>query len=172
MQDADYRRMFDQVRVDLIDLNAAKKALENQLNLVNAKIDAMTKTHNALAPLVGEQPIPGLMDKIISASVDAIMDAGISVVVHSTLDAAPDESFTAATMRDRLAAQGWDWSKYANALATVHTVLVRGVVSGWAKEDTNANADGAKSFYSAKRIFKAPVAPPVSRVQPPPRRVG
>jgi len=163
MEVADYKKMFDQAKADLIALRAAKANLENQLNDVVAKIDAMTKTYNAIAPLVGEDPVPGIMESLVNTSVDSIMAAGITAAVRSVLEAAPaGEKFTAAEMRDRLAAQGWKWEKYNNPQGTVYTVLTRLVQSGVANEEPprpNTTGDGAKCF-SAKIRIVAPPRPP------------
>ena len=156
MADLDYQRMLADTKTELQSLQTAKANLETQLTSVNARIDAMTKTYNAIAPLLGEQPIPGIMDTLINAGLEVLMTAGISVAVRSVLDAAPHESFTAAIMRDRLAAQGWDWGKYTNPLSTVHTVLVRLVESKAAKEGTTP--EGTKCFYSAKVAVQPPLA--------------
>ena len=152
--DLDYRQMFDGAKNELERLRVEKSSTEDHLNMLNAQIDAMTKTYNALAPLVGEEPIQGIMETIINASLESITAHGISVTIRSVLDAAPHENFTSADMRDRLAAQGWKWERYVNPLGTVHTVLTRLVQSGAAIEGgarPGTNGEGAKTFYSAKR---------------------
>ena len=166
MELVDYKRMLEQAKGDLISLQAVKANLENKLNDVNAKIDAMTKTHNAIAPIVGEDPIPGSIESLVNTSVESIMSAGISAAVKSVLDIDPSESYTAAEMRDLLAGQGWKWEKYVNPHGTVYTTLIRLVQSKVAKAGDprpGTSGDGAKTFYSAKRDNRAPIPPP-SRV--------
>lgn len=156
METADYKRILEEAKADLVRLQTAKGNLEDKLNDVNAKIDAMTKTFNAIAPLVGEDPIPGVMESIVNTSVDSIMSSGISVAVKSVLDGAPWEDFTAAEVKDRLAGQGWKWQKYNNPQGTVYTTLSRLVGSGKAKEGgprPGTSGDGAKTFYSANRTM-------------------
>src|ERR1700730_9975685 len=116
MDVADYARIFEKVERDIKTLRASIKAAENDLAQQNITLDALVQTHNALAPMVGKEPIK--TGKAIDASVEAITSAGISHAVRQILDANQLETFTAAVMRDRLAAQGWDWSKYVNPLAT------------------------------------------------------
>jgi hypothetical protein len=154
MERIDYQRMFGQAAAELEKLQAAKHNLENQLSEVNAQIDAMTKTYNAIAPLVGEQVIPTIADIAVSAGIEVLKAAGISVAVRSLLDMHVSEDFTAAMVRDRLATKGWDWEKYVNPLSTVHTVLVRLAESGAAMEATTK--DGKKCFYSARRTSPKP----------------
>ena len=167
MEKADYKKIIDQAKADLVHLQASKANLENHLNDVNAKIDAMTKTYNAIAPLVDEDPIPGLMESLINTSVDSIMSAGISVAIKSVLDGSPNEDFTAADMRDRLAGQGWKWEKYTNPQGTVYTTLTRLVQSGVAKDGAprpGTSGDGAKTFYSTKRVVRS-AAPSVAALK-------
>jgi len=146
--------MFSQAKAELEKLQAAKHNLESQISDVNAQLDAMTKTYNAIAPLVNEQPIPTIADVAVSAGIEVLKAAGISVAVRSLLDMNVSEDFTAALVRDRLGEKGWDWEKYVNPLSTVHTVLVRLVESGAAKE--SATKDGKKCFYSSRRISAKP----------------
>jgi hypothetical protein len=149
MAELDYKQMFADARAELQHLQASKANLEAKLGEFNAKIEAMTKTYNALAPLVDEQPIPGVADAVLLPDIEALKAAGISVAVKFILDSAATETFTPAEVRDRLAKQGWDWDRYANPLATVHTVLVRLAESKAVKEDRTP--EGRKCFYSASR---------------------
>jgi hypothetical protein len=55
---------------------------------VNTKIEAMTKTYNAIAPLVGEPPIPSVADASSVPDIEALKAAGISVAVTFVLDSA------------------------------------------------------------------------------------
>jgi len=152
--------MFQDAKKELEALQTAKANLESQLDGLNSKIDAMTKTYNAIAPLVGQQPIPTFKDFSINAGIEVLRAAGISVAVHSVIESSPQEIFTAASVRDRLAQQGWNWGDYVNPLATVHTVLVRLAESGAIKETTK---DGRRAFHSTNRL--EPLARPLPRVR-------
>ncbi len=160
MAELDYKQMFADARAELQHLQASKANVEELLGKINAKIEAMTKTYNAIAPLLDEQPIPSVADAVVFPDIEALKAAGISVAVKSVLDSATTENFTPAEVRDRLAKQGWDWGRYANPLATVHTVLVRLAESKAVKEDRTP--EGRKCFYSANRII--PLAVPVLTV--------
>lgn len=159
----DYENMFAEARAELEKLHAQKAEQEAMLSDTSAKIDAMTKTYNAIAPIVGQQGLPDLLDSVLELSMDALKAAGISVAVRATLDKFSQEDFTAASLRDRLASLGWDWEKYKNALPTIHTTLVRLVDSGAALPATTP--DGKKAFYSSRRVAKK--ATPVGHGLPP-----
>jgi hypothetical protein len=150
----DYNKMFQDAKAELESLQRIKANHESQLEEVNAKIDAMARTYNAIAPLVGEQPIPTLTDLIVNTRIELLKAAGISVAARSVIDSSPQEIFTPSMVRDQLAQKGWDWSGYANPLATVHTVLVRLAESKAIKDTTK---DGRRAFHSVKRI--EPIAP-------------
>jgi hypothetical protein len=165
MAGLDYNKMFSEAQAELQHLQAAKTNLEEKLDEVVKKINAMTRTYNAIAPLVGKYCIPEISDRIVPPGIEALKAAGISVAVKAVLEQFPNENFTAATLRDRLGDKGWDWSIYSNPLSTVHTTLVRLVTAGVAKD--GRDKDMKKFFYSATR---QPVQP-VSKVLPPPRRV-
>ena len=143
--------MFSKVKQDLEGLRSGKANIEAHLAKINIQIDSLVQTHNALAPLLGEPLLPA--NSAADTSLESLASASISHRVRSVLDANVGESFTATTMRDRLALQGWDWSKYVNPNATLHTVMMRLAKAGNAVEDTSRVAtDGSKSFYSAKRL--------------------
>jgi hypothetical protein len=148
MPELDYKQMFGAAKDELKRLQEVKANIEEDLDLVNEKIDAMSKTYNAIAPLVGERPIPTVQDRYIPPDIDALKAAGISVAVRYVLDRSPDDDFTAATVRDFLRDNGWDWSNYKNPLSTVHTVLMRLVQSEVAKRGVK---DGKRVFYSSNR---------------------
>jgi len=152
----DYNRMFSEAKAELAKLQVIKQNLESELADVDSKIGAMTKTYNAIAPIVGQHPLPTIKDALIHAGIEALKAAGISIAVRSVVDSSPQEFFTAAMIRDRLAEKGWNWGEYVNPLATVHTVLVRLAESGAIKETMK---DGKKAFHSSKRI--EPLAAPI-----------
>jgi hypothetical protein len=149
----DYRETFEKIGTELQIVQAEEANLETALQSVKARREALVKSYNAFAPLVGEQPIPGLMDKVIEIGSEVLKTLGISAAVRLALDENPGKDFTAANMRDHLAVtKSWDWTQYANPLATVHTVMTRLAESGIAKEGTK---EGTKCFYSAKRKPKS-----------------
>jgi len=163
MELADYKDIFSKVKKDLEELRKGKERVEDHLAKLNIQIDSLVQTHNALAPLLGETLLPA--NSAADISLESLASASISHRVRSVLDANVHESFTAAMMRDRLGLQGWDWSKYVNPNATLHTVLMRLAKAGHAVEDAlRTNADGSKSFYSAKRmpvVLPPPPPPPI-----------
>jgi hypothetical protein len=157
MPGLDYKRMFTEAKTELESLHVQRANLDESLATVLAEIDVATKIYNTVAPIVGEPTIPSVKDTLLPAlSTEALKTAGISVAVRSILDYSPKDNFTAATVRDALASKGWDWDKYKNPLATVHTVLVRLVEQSKVKEATTP--EGKKCFYSANRAAVAPHA--------------
>jgi hypothetical protein len=149
MAGLDYKKLFAEAKEELEKLQSAKINVEDHLENLIARIDAMTATYNAIAPLIGESPLPTIADAFIPSNIEALKAAGISVAARSILDRSPMVDFSAGRVRDALGEKGWDWSNYKNPLSTVHTVLVRLVASGVAREvDT---ITGAKQFHSTKR---------------------
>jgi hypothetical protein len=170
MAKLDYPKMFAEAKAALESLHAAKANLEDKVSKVNADIDAATIIYNAIAPMVGEVPIPTLKEEA-GDDIETLKAAGISLAVKSVLDHAVQEDHTASSVRDRLAQMGWDWEKYTSPLATVHTVLVRLAGSGAAKETTTK--EGKKAFYSAKRVVpRAPASAKTSFTLPSPLGLG
>ena len=150
MEINEYKATFLKLKQDIAALDRARAEAENALARLIEQRDSLVQAHNALAPALGEQPLR--VENAVKASIEAISAAGISTAVRIILDEYAQETFTAAQVRDRLSQRGWDWSPYANPLATVHSVLNRLEKSGHAKLDTKVSAEGAKSFYSAKRV--------------------
>lgn len=144
--------MFASAKGELEHLQAAKTNLEEKLIEVSAKIDAMTQTVNALAPLVGETGIPSIKDPFLPPLGAGILKAsGITIAVRTLLDSKAGEDFSAPVIRDQLQEHGdWDWAKYTNPLSAIHTVLKRLVESGAVKEVLPPTPGGRK-FYSALR---------------------
>lgn len=174
MELADYKNTFEKLNEDITALDHALVQTQEHLAKLIQQRDSLVQAYNALAPMLGEEPLK--VQNAVKASIEAISAASISSAVKILLDENMTESFTAAQMRDRLAQRGWDWSSYVNPLATVHTVLTRMAKAGHAKEDTKNNPDGARSFYSTKRglltglaalAIGSPVLPEI-RTQVPP----
>jgi hypothetical protein len=147
----DYKQLFADVKADLQRINNKEANLENDLAAVAAERQAMETTYNAIAGLVGEDPLPTLKNATPTVGIEVLQAAGISVALRAVLDASPNEDFTAATARDRLAEMGWDWGRYTNAQATVYTTLVRLAAATPAAVKETA-VYGKKAFYSANRV--------------------
>jgi hypothetical protein len=148
MPEFNYKEMFEAAKDELKRLHEQRANVEAHLEQLNSKVEAMSKTYNAIAPLVGERSIPTVTDRFIPADIDALRVAGISVAVRYVLDNAPADDFTAALVRDVLRDKGWDWTNYVNPLSTVHTVLTRLVASDAAKRGVK---NGKRTFFSTRR---------------------
>lgn len=146
----DYKQLFAQVKAELARIHNKTANLENELASAVSEKEAMEATYNALAPLVGEATLPTLKTLSTNLDIEVLKAAGISVAVRAILDADPDEDFTAAAVRDRLAEMGWDWEHYKNPQATVYTTLVR-LAAGAVAAAKEISVDGKKAFYSARR---------------------
>ncbi len=150
----DYKELFAQVKAELQGIHKVEANLENALAVTASQREAMEKTYNAIAPLVGEEPLPTLKSFPNNADIEVLQAAGISVAVRALLDASPGEDFTAASVRDRLAEKGWVWENYKNPQATVYTTLVR-LSAGSTAAVRETTVDGKKAFYSTKRVEQA-----------------
>lgn len=159
MEELDYKQLFESVKGELERLHEGKANLEDKLERVNDRIDAMSKSYNAIAPLVGERPIATVSDLFLPSNFAELKTAGISVAVRYILDSSPSVDFTASTVRDLLKEKGWDWSNYVNPLSTVHTVLTRLAASDAAERVVR---DGKWVFYSSKR--NPPKSPTAGRL--------
>ncbi len=155
----DYPKLFAEAKEALQKLHGEKANIENQLESLNGQIEAMTATVNAIAPLVGERPIPTLKDTLINAGIDVLRAAGISVAVRAVMDAQPDKTFTAPTIRDLLQNQGWDWAGYANPLSTIHTVLKR--LTETEPPAAKAFTHGQNKVYKSTRTTMLVMEPPI-----------
>ncbi len=153
--DFNYKEMFASAKGELESLQAARTNLEEKLAEVDSKISAMTQTVNALAPLIGETGIPSVKDMFLPPEGAGILKAsGITIAVRTLLDSRPNEDFTPPMIRDQLQAYGdWDWDKYVNPLAAIHTVLKRLADSGSVKEAPVSllSLGGSKKYYSSLR---------------------
>jgi hypothetical protein len=161
METTDYARIFSDVKDELQSLQDQKVILETDLADLNAKVEAMTKTYNALAPLIGETPIPGPDDWLATdnpLNLETLKAAGITAAVRAVIEAVPCEhgavkGMTVAMVRDRLQDIGWDWERYTNPLATVNTVLKRLSDNGAIDLDPKQK-DGARTFSRKLRDFE------------------
>jgi hypothetical protein len=153
MEPLDYLRIFAEVKIELQSLQDKKVVLETELGDLNARVDAMTKTYNAIAPLVGEPTIPQEDDpfgQFGGMDPSTLRAAGITVAVRTVIESipriSPHKPMTAAMVRDQLQQMGWDWDKYTNPLATVHTVLKRLSDSGVIEVDARTK-EGPMTFH-------------------------
>lgn len=163
MEAAEYRRMFNEAKAALEQLHSQKANVEGRLVEIDAQIEAMTQTFNAIAPLLGEQPIPTINSASAFVTVEVLKAGGITVAVRTVLDSLPYEDFSPPEIRDRLQQWGWDWTDYANPLSAIHNVLKRLVDAGFVREIPVPL--GGKKYYSAKRETLPP--PPPVKYQPP-----
>src|ERR1700721_129817 len=120
-----YKENFAEVKAELARNHNKEDNLVYGLAAVVFEREAMQTTYNAIAPLVGESPLPTLKSVPKNLEIEVLQAAGISVAIRAFLDAFPDETFTASAIRDRLGEQGWNWDRYTNPQATVYTTLVR-----------------------------------------------
>jgi hypothetical protein len=164
MTSLDYKRMFSEAQAELETLQARRANLETELEEVKAGIEDATRLYNAIAAVLDEPALPTAEDvyQIMPVGMN-LNTVGISVAVLMVLDGNPNQSFTAAQMRDRLTEEGYDWKNVENPLPPVHTVLTRLMKSG--RANPVKTAEGARAFYSATRA-------PQTNVAPPPRTVG
>ena len=108
----DYQAWYESARAELEKLQAEQAELERAHEEQERKIAELVKTVNFLAPLVGQQ------------TVAATPPAGMTDCIRDVLKDAP-EPLTAAEIREKLEALGFDMKSYSNPLATIHTVLRR-----------------------------------------------
>jgi len=156
----DYKELFEQIKAHLAGIRRTETNLEEALAKKVSEREALEATYNAIAPLVGEEPLPTVKSLRPNIQMDVLKAAGMSVAVRALIDAFPNENFTASVVRDRLAEQGWSWEKYINPQATVYTTLVRLAAGGAVKETI---VDGKKAFYSSTREMIAP--PPIMPIE-------
>jgi len=123
--DPKYKEMFCKANEELEKLQVDKANVETELASLSAQIEAMTKTVNAIAPLIGEPTIPQAGDLFPPVGSAWLKAAGISVATQYVIDCETGKSFSATDIRNELERLGWDWSKYKNPLSTIHTVLKR-----------------------------------------------
>jgi hypothetical protein len=127
----DYKSWYRNAAAELARLRTQKTELDRAVADCDQQIAALTRTMNAIAPLAGEE----------SLSSDA-PPAGFTDSIRNILSAASDP-LSAAEVRDRLSALGFDMNSYSNPLATIHTVLRRLVD---AREAEAKDAGGVRRF--------------------------
>jgi hypothetical protein len=130
----DYTSWYSNARAELDKLQEERVQLKRTLDECDKHIAALVQTVNALAPLVGEEPIAPPPPE------DA--PAGMTDCVRKILAEAA-EPLSASDVRDRLETMGFEMKSYSNPLATVHTVLRRLSESGEAEAH---DCEGVKKF--------------------------
>ena len=109
----DYQTWYDNAKAELAKVEAEKTELEQAVADRGKQIAALKQTLTAIAPLVGETPPEG-----------ENQGAGLTDSIRGIL-AQAEGPLTAADIRDRLSAMGFDMAAYSNPLATIHTILRR-----------------------------------------------
>ena len=135
----DYKSWYESARAELAKVREEKAELARALADRDKQIAALIQTMNAIAPLVGEQPIE---EPAADDTAGGMTDSIRSILAHA------GEPLSAAEIRDRLGALGFDMASYSNPLATIHTILRR-LVESYGVEiahDLNVAAPGPKKF--------------------------
>ncbi len=161
----DYEEMYNGATKELEDLHRATANVEELLARHRAKIDALTQTVNAIAPLIGKPTIPTAQDTFFTPPLPWLLKAaGITVAVRALFDAKLDQDLSAPMVRDGLEKEGWDWTNYSNPLSTIHAVIKRLLAAGAIKEFTGLISPiTGKTYYSAKReILQNPLGSPLT----------
>jgi hypothetical protein len=106
----DYPAWYANAAAELGRVREEKAELQRELVNRDRQIAALIQTINAIAPLVGKEAVSP--------------PAGLTASIRAILAEAA-EPLSAAGIRDRLQAIGFDMRSYSNPLATIHTVLRR-----------------------------------------------
>lgn len=146
MESLDYRKMLTEAKAELERLHGQRANAEDHLANIDSKIEAMTHTVNALAPLLGEELVPTLASPSERLRIDALKTGGIALAVRSLLDQTAGE-LTTPEIRDNLHSFGWDWKNYVNPLSAIHNTLKRLMASNLVIEVTTKTG---KCYRSAK----------------------
>lgn len=162
----DYEEIYGGAMEELEHLHRVAANVEELLAGHRAKIDALTQTVNAIAPLIGKPPIPTEQDTFIPPLPWLLKAAGITIAVRALFDAKFDQDLSAPMVRDGLEKEGWDWANYSNPLSTIHAVIKRLLAAGAIKESTGQLIPPltGKVYRSAKReMFQSmpPLSPPL-----------
>jgi len=128
----DYRALYETTKAELEKLEVEKNELQLAIAERDKQIGALIQTMNAIAPLIGET----LSETSAGGMTDSIRK----------LMAEAGHPLTAAEIRDRLEAIGFDMKSYSNPLATIHTVLRRLADSGEVETDYELASKGPKRF--------------------------
>src|SRR5262249_4213201 len=110
----DYTSWYQSAKAELEKLRQEKAGFEHAIAGCDQQIAALIQTMNAIAPLVGEQPVAD----------SETLAHGMTDCIRAILIRA-EEPMSAAEIRDSLAEMGFDMESYSNPLATIHTILRR-----------------------------------------------
>jgi hypothetical protein len=147
-----YKEFIDNAIAELSDLKEQRSHLELEKAQVEAKIAALVSTVEALAQVVdqdGNQRLTAFLRELGDASTSMGITDRIRLILRQNVNQSGHQvALTVPAIRDKLQASGWDLSKYANALSTIHTISKRLVKGGEATEITLA---GERAFCWAKK---------------------
>jgi hypothetical protein len=141
----DYKSWFENAKTELQKVQEEKAGLQRAVVERDRQIAALIQTMNAIAPLVGEEPLT-----LPANEGTDIAPGGMTDGIRTILTEA-GEPLTASEIRDRLQQKGFDMKSYSNPLANIHTILRR-LTDSKAVETTheiNAPAPSAKRFAIA-----------------------
>lgn len=142
-----YTEFIDGVKAELIDLKGRRGSLELEKADVEAKMDTLSKTLTALAPMASPDEAQTIKEFLASMG-ETAAPAGITDRIRAVLKSTLADQLSPAEVRDALQSRGWDLGRYANAASTIQTILKRLVEMGEAIEiPTN---DG-KKYRAVKR---------------------
>ena len=133
----DYKSWYADARTEFDNLQTQRAQLKNNLDECDKQIAALVQTINAIAPLVGEEPVAAPATEEPDAPPAGITDSIRTILAEAR------EPLSASEIRERLETMGFDMKSYSNPLATVHTVLRRLTESG---EADAKEQDGVKKF--------------------------
>src|SRR5580658_2892117 len=138
----DYTSWYENATNELKNVQEEKTGLLRAVALCDQQIGALIQTMNAIAPLVGAEPLPTPPGAEMEAG-----PGGLTESIRAILTEA-GEPLTASEIREKLEAKGFDMKSYSNPLANIHTILRR-LTEAKAVETTheiNAAASGPKKF--------------------------
>jgi hypothetical protein len=119
----DYMELLESAKKELISLQQLRNDIELQKAEVDAKILGLSRTIIALAPVTGpeeERKWLAFLGEI--GTVPA--EVGITEMIRTAIKGA-ESPLGAQEVKTKLEAKGWDFSRYSNALSTIHTILKR-----------------------------------------------
>jgi hypothetical protein len=128
----DFAEWYANAKSELEQVQQHRADLQGQLAEDDKKIAALTNTINALAPMVGEEPMAP-SDTCSSGITDRIR----GILVQAAEPLSPPQ------IRDLLEAAGCDLKSYSNPLSTIHTVLRR-LAEGEEIKEKHLKLDGKK----------------------------
>jgi hypothetical protein len=141
----DYTSWYENAKNELKNVQEEKAGLLRTAALCDQQINALIQTMNAIAPLVGAEPLPAPAGAETEAGPGGLTDTIRAILTEA------GEPLTATEIRVKLEAKGIDMKSYSNPLANIHTILRR-LTEAKAVETTheiNAAAPGGKRFTIA-----------------------